>query len=306
MKILVTGGTGLVGKALQEEAVDYDHDITYLSSSDCNLLDAVNFQDWLDSTQPDAVIHLAANVGGLFKNMSQPIRMFEANMAMNMNVVSSCSNFGVRKFVGMLSTCIFPNDTTYPISEDMIHDGAPHDSNYGYAHAKRMLDIHCRVNRDQHGLDYSCIIPTNIYGENDNYHLEDAHVIPALIHKCHIAKQLGKPFMVAGTGKPLRQFIYAGDLARSILSIVEGSHGNVIVSPSEEHSIGDIARIIAGQFGYADNLFFDSDQSDGQFKKTADNSKFLSICPEFKFTDIDSGLIKNISYFIDNFESVRK
>ncbi len=306
MKILVTGGTGLVGAALQDVATDYDHDITFLSSKDCNLNDPKSFPYWLSAVEPDAVIHLAANVGGLFKNMSQRVRMFEENINMNTGVVAACSQAGVRRFVGMLSTCIFPNDTTYPISEAMVHDGAPHDSNYGYAYAKRMLDVHCRTNRDQYGLDYNCIIPTNIYGENDNYNLEDAHVIPALIHKCYIAKQINKPFVVAGSGKPLRQFIYAKDLARAILDLLPHTESNVIVSPTEEHSIGDVARIIAGQFGYADNLVFDTDQSDGQFKKTADNSKLLSILPEFKFTALESGIVNTIAYFKDNFESIRK
>jgi GDP-L-fucose synthase len=304
MKILVTGGTGLVGAALQD--VGTDHDITFLSSQDCELRDPDDLPYWLSATEPDAVIHLAANVGGIFKNMSQRVRMFEENMNINTNVVTACSEMGVRRFVGMLSTCIFPDDTTYPISEDMIHDGAPHDSNYGYAYAKRMLDVHCRVYRDQRDLDYNCIIPTNIYGENDNYNLDDAHVIPALIHKCYIAKQADEPFIVAGSGKPLRQFIYAKDLARAILELLPHTDGNVIVSPTEEHSIGDVAKIIAGQFGYVDRLVFDTDQSDGQFKKTADNSKLLSILSDFEFTELDQGLTNNIAYFLDNFESIRK
>jgi GDP-L-fucose synthase len=104
----------------------------------------------------------------------------------------------------------------------------------------------------------------------------------------------------------LRQFIYAKDLARAILDLLPHTQSNVIVSPTEEHSIGDVAKIIANQFGYADKLVFDTDQSDGQFKKTADNSKLLSILPNFDFTDLDRGLVNNIAYFKDNFESIRK
>lgn len=305
MKILVTGGTGLVGKALQDVAKYYKHEFTFLSSKDCDLLDSGAIDAWVNSLNPQAVIHLAANVGGLFKNMNKKVAMFEDNIEMNTNVLKACSKNGVQRFVGMLSTCIFPDNTTYPISESMVHDGPPHDSNDSYAYAKRMLDVHCKAYRDQYGLKYNCIIPTNIYGENDNYNLEDSHVIPALIHKCHIARKTGKPFMVFGSGKPLRQFIYAKDLARGIIDTLDVHDSNIIISPRDEHSIGSVATRIAENFDMMDALEFDESKSDGQYKKTADNSKFMGLNPNFKFTSIDVGLSKTIQYFLENFEDLR-
>jgi GDP-L-fucose synthase len=305
VKILVTGGTGLVGKALQDVAKYYKHEFTFLSSKDCDLLDSGAIDAWVNSLNPQAVIHLAANVGGLFKNMNKKVAMFEDNIEMNTNVLKACSKNGVQRFVGMLSTCIFPDNTTYPISESMVHDGPPHDSNDSYAYAKRMLDVHCKAYRDQYGLKYNCIIPTNIYGENDNYNLEDSHVIPALIHKCHIARKTGKPFMVFGSGKPLRQFIYAKDLARGIIDTLDVHDSNIIISPRDEHSIGSVATRIAENFDMMDALEFDESKSDGQYKKTADNSKFMGLNPNFKFTSIDVGLSKTIQYFLENFEDLR-
>lgn len=305
MKILVTGGTGLVGKALQDVAKYYKHEFTFLSSKDCDLLDSGAIDAWVNSLNPQAVIHLAANVGGLFKNMNKKVAMFEDNIEMNINVLKACSRNGVQRFVGMLSTCIFPDDTTYPISESMIHHGPPHDSNDSYAYAKRMLDVHCKAYRDQYDLKYNCIVPTNIYGENDNYNLEDSHVIPALIHKCHIAKQTGKPFIVFGSGKPLRQFIYAKDLARGIIDTLDIHDSNIIISPKDEHAIGSVATRIAENFDMVDALEFDESKSDGQYKKTADNSKFMELNPKFKFTSIDVGLSKTIQYFLENFEDLR-
>ena len=305
MKILVTGGTGLVGKALQDVAKYYAHEFTFLSSKDCNLLDAAAIDSWVDSLKPEVVVHLAANVGGLFKNMNKKVAMFEDNIAMNTNVLKACSTNNIQRFVGMLSTCIFPDDTTYPIRESMVHDGPPHCSNDSYAYAKRMLDVHCKAYREQYGLKYNCVIPTNIYGENDNYNLQDSHVIPALIHKCYIAKKADKPFTVYGSGKPLRQFIYAKDLARGILDTLDTHDSNIIISPKEEHSIGSVATRIADIFDMNDKLEFDESKSDGQYKKTADNSKFIKLVPNFKFTSIDNGLVKTTDYFVENFKDLR-
>jgi GDP-L-fucose synthase len=132
----------------------------------------------------------------------------------------------------------------------MIHNGPPHNSNEGYAYAKRLLEIQCKSYNQQFGSKYICIIPTNIYGPHDNFHLEDSHVIPGLIHRCFLAKQKNEPFVVRGTGKPLRQFIYSIDLAKIIMELILEYHSteSVIISPSEEHSILNIAEMINSYF----------------------------------------------------------
>jgi GDP-L-fucose synthase len=127
------------------------------------------------------------------------------------NVMQECHQRRVTKLVSCLSTCIFPDETTYPIDETMIHDGAPHSSNEGYAYAKRMVDVQNRMYAAQHGANFTSVIPTNIYGKNDNFHLRDSHVIPGLIHKCYLARKSGEPFTIMGSGKPMRQFIYNKD-----------------------------------------------------------------------------------------------
>ena len=128
---------------------------------------------------------------------------------MNDNVLSCSHKYGIKKVVSCLSTCIFPDKTTYPINETMLHNGPPHLSNDAYAYSKRMLEVQSKAYQEQYGDNFICVIPTNIYGENDNYNLENAHVIPALIHKCYNAKKNNKKFIVCGTGSPLRQFIYS-------------------------------------------------------------------------------------------------
>lgn len=316
MKILVTGGTGLVGSALQKIKKDYpQHLFTFLSSKecDCTLYDKVF--EYFFKNKPDVVIHLAANVGGLFKNLHHKVFMFEKNMLINMNVLKVCHDLGVKKVISCLSTCIFPDKTTYPINEMMLHNGPPHSSNDAYAYAKRMLEVQSRAYREQYGDNFMCIIPTNIYGSNDNYNLEDAHVIPALIHKCFKAKINNEPFVVAGTGKPLRQFIHSEDLARLIMWILDNVENNdsliISVGEKEEKSIKDVAFEIAKCYQYEHKLTFDNTKQDGQFKKTADNSRLMKLYrekegKEYIFKDFNKGIKEAVEWFKINYENARK
>jgi GDP-L-fucose synthase len=310
MKILITGGSGLVGNGIHSIQKEYSHEFIFLTSKHCNLLDLLETQKLFEKEKPDFVIHLAANVGGLFKNMKYKVDIFEQNILMNYNVLKCCHDYQVKKVVSCLSTCIFPDKTTYPINEEMLHNGPPHTSNDAYAYAKRMLEVQSKAYQEQYGENFICIIPTNIYGDYDNYSIESGHVIPALIHKCYIAKQQGKPFVVCGSGKPLRQFIYSLDLAKLIMwSLLEyNEKESIILSNSEEDevSIEDIARLIAREFDYEQHMIFDTSFSDGQFKKTADNSKLMKLYPEMKFTDIHIGIKNSVQWFQDNYDVCRK
>ena len=310
MKLLVTGGTGLVGSAIKSILNNKKYDVTFASSKDCNLTNFQETHNFFKKIQPDFVIHLAACVGGLFKNMNQKVDMLENNLLINYNVLKCCHIFKIKKCISCLSTCIFPDKTTYPINESMLHNGPPHQSNDSYAYAKRMLETHSKAYQEQYGYDFICIIPTNIYGPHDNYHLEDAHVIPALIHKCYLSKKENKPFVVRGTGKPLRQFIYSEDLAKLIIWTLENykEKESLILSVGEddEVSIGDVARQIARSFDYEHMIEFDSSYSDGQYKKTADNSKLMGLISSFDFVGIEEGIKKSVDWFVDNYSICRK
>ena len=192
----------------------------------------------------------------------------------------------------------------------MLHNGPPHHSNDAYAYAKRMLEVQSKAYQEQYNKNFICVIPTNIYGPFDNFSLEDGHVIPALIHRCYLNKKNNEKFIVRGTGKPLRQFIYSEDLAKLIMWSLIDYHdkSSIILSVNEkdEISIENIARIIARSYDYENNIVFDDSYSDGQYKKTADNQKLMNLIKNFDFTKIEDGIKNNVDWFIKNYDTCRK
>ena len=216
----------------------------------------------------------------------------------------------VKKLVSMLSTCIFPDKTSYPIDETMLHDGPPHPSNEGYALAKRLIDTMSRAYAEQYGCNFTSIIPTNIFGPNDNFSIENGHVIPGLIHKCYIAKKDDTPFTIWGSGTPLRQFIYSLDLAELSVWVMREYHSpdpiTLSVDESHEVSIKDVALSVAKAMKFDGEVIFDTSKADGQFKKTACNKKLRRFRPDYKFTTMDEGIQKAVDWFVANYESARK
>jgi GDP-L-fucose synthase len=302
--IVVTGGTGLVGSAIRKVSVAYSqYNFVFLSSKQFDLANMEQTKAMYERFRPNFVIHLAACVGGLFKNMNNKVEMLEKNLLINFNVVKCAHDYKVEKLIACLSTCIFPDKVTYPISEEMLHDGPPHFSNDAYAYAKRMLEIHCKAYKENFGDNFTCIIPTNIYGPHDNFDLENGHVIPALIHKCFLAKKSGIDFVIRGSGTPLRQFIYSEDLAKLIMIVLERDiSDNIILSAPESHetSIGDIGRLIARSYDYEDRITFDASFSDGQYKKTVGIDRLRKHVPDFEFTPIADGVRLAVAWFIEH------
>ena len=179
---LVTGGGGLVGSSLNKDM--------FKVSSEFDLRDTYVTDKLFSDLSPNNVIHCAGRVGGLGGNMNMKGEFFYDNIMINTNVIESCRKHGVKKLVCFLSTCVFPDNVEYPLTVKKIHLGPPHTSNDAYSYAKRMADIQIRAYREQYGLNYVSVIPTNIYGPNDNFDLVNGHVVPSLIHKCYLAKKI--------------------------------------------------------------------------------------------------------------------
>jgi len=312
--VMVTGGSGLVGSAIRsyiEQSGAKDGETwVYLSSKDGDLRSRKDTEAIFEKIKPTHVIHLAARVGGLFANLAHKVEFFRENILINDNVMECCRIYKVDKLVSFLSTCIFPDKTTFPITEKMLHDGPPHPSNEGYAYAKRLIDTMNRAYAEEYGCNFTSIIPTNIYGPNDNFSIQNGHVIPGLIHKCYLAKKNNEPFTIWGSGTPLRQFVYSLDLAELTVWVMRDYHEpepiTLSVDEADEVSIKDVALAVVDAMEFKGEVEFDTSKADGQFKKTAANHKLRARKPDYKFTSMPDGIKKSVDWFVANYETARK
>ena len=302
---IVTGGSGLVGS-------QFGGDVISLSSKDCDLRDSTQTERLFSVLTKDgnvkSLIHCAARVGGLGGNMNHKGSFFYDNITMNTNVIEMSRRYGIEKLVCFLSTCVFPDDVEYPLTEEKVHLGPPHWSNDAYAYAKRMADVQIKAYGEQYGLKYCSVIPSNIYGPNDLFDVENGHVIPALISKCYEARETNSDFVVWGSGKPLREFIYSEDVAKLSYGILKehSDCGSVILSTSQEISIMDLVDVIVTTMGFKGKVIFDSSKPDGQYRKPSDNSKLKSMFPDFEFTKVEDGIRNTIEWFEENVNQKRE
>ena len=301
-KILVTGGSGLVGSEFLKP------NFIRLSSIDADLRIREDVDNIFKTIKFDSVIHCAGKVGGLGGNMNNKGQFFYDNIMINTNVIESARIHGIKNLVTFLSTCVFPDNVEYPLTESKIHLGPPHFSNDAYAYAKRMADIQIRAYKEQYGVNYKSVIPTNIYGPKDNYDIENGHVIPSLIHKCYLARENKTDFSIWGSGTPLREFIFSRDVSKLTEWVLNNYEENepIILSTSEEISIKDIVGIIVELMNFKGNVIFDTSKPDGQFRKPSDNSKIKNYLPDFKFTPLYNGLKETIDWFEVNYNVIRK
>lgn len=321
MLILITGGSGLVGKALQNlvkiKQLDLFDEYIFLSSSDCDLRKEDEIEKIFTTHKPDIVIHLASLVAGLYGNMDNNYRFLIDNVKINTNILEYCHKFNVKRLINVLSTCIFPeqtqyNNLTYPLTSDQILNGKPHPSNSGYSHSKRILHIGSRLLANSSDIEIVNLIPTNLYGKHDNYNLQKSHVIPGLIHKIYLAQQNNTNLIIKGTGQAKRQFVYVDDFANIILHFISTSllkpfNALVIAPPKDnEITIKQLVTHLTEIFNYKGKVIYDSDYSDGQDIKTTDSAELLEYLPNFNFTPLKSGLHSTINHFIKNYDNIRK
>lgn len=306
-KILVTGGSGLVGQALRRCWSSFDTEMVFLSSNDGDLRSADVTRSLFSRIRPDAVIHLAAKVGGVKANMNAQADFLNDNVRINSNVLEVARMAGVDRLLAMCSTCVFPEKAELPLCEDRMHGGPPHPSNYGYAFAKRLLVEQCRAMNDQYGTHYQALIPCNLYGPFDNFNLKSSHVIPALIRKMWEAEKERRPMVVWGTGTPLREFLFSRDLAKICLQLVDSKLTEpVIVSPSIEVTIKRVVEMIAGALPFMGEITYDATQPDGQPCKPASNARLMSIFPNLRFTTLADGLDLTVRWFRENYGRLRQ
>jgi len=261
------------------------------------------------SEEGGTLIHCAARVGGVKANTEFVADFYDENVRLNMDIMEKCRLKRI-KLVSILSTCVYPDApyVSYPLTEEQLHMGPPHSSNFGYAYAKRMLDVQSRAYRQQHGCNFITVIPNNLYGINDNYDLELGHVVPALIRKFHEAKmRRDKEVIVWGSGRPVREFTFARDAAKIILWLVDHYDGPEPVNVGNTHqvSIFELASLISEIFEFEGKITFDASRPEGQYQKPSSNSKLRNLGWHDEYTPLRQGLTETILHFQKVYPLVR-
>lgn len=307
-RILVTGCNGLVGSAILD--LGYENpEIIGIGRKGYDLLQWREVDGMMRRYRPDAVIHLAAKVGGVKANMKAPATFFMENVTMNTHILEACRIHCVKRAICFLSTCVFPDPCPLPLDPKNLHMGPPHPSNYGYAYAKRMLAVQCQSYNEEYGTHFTPVIPCNIYGPNDNFNLENSHVVPALIRKFWEAKLKNQPVTIWGSGKPLREFIYSRDVARLLIDLLDhyDSDQPIILSTGQEHSIRELVEAIAKAVDFKGEIVYDDTKPEGQYRKPSDNGPLKALFPNFKFTSLEAGIAKTVEWFSANYpDHIRK
>ncbi len=303
-RILVTGGDGLVGHAIQRLNLP---NFVFITHKDADLTKFDETLKIIKDIHPEGVIHLAARVGGLGGNMAHLGEFYRSNILINTNVLECSRLIKVNKLMSFLSTCVYPDNIAFPLKEEAIHDGQPHPSNYGYSYAKRMLDVQSRAYRNEWGCNFITAIPTNMYGPNDNWNLEDGHAIPSLIHKCYLAKKNNTDFIVWGSGTPLREFLLSDDAAKLAVWALKYYEEETPInfSTGEEVTIKYLIETIVEKIGFMGKVIWDTSKSDGQYRKPADTSKLAKYLPNFEYTKIEQGIENTINWFVANYPYIR-
>lgn len=298
MKIVVTGGSGLVGSYMKNEI-----DGVYLNSKDFDLTKECDVIKMYETHKPDVVVHLAAKVGGIVDNISKPFEYYEENSLMNLFLVKYARLYNVNKFIGTLSSCIYPDKSDhYPLNEIDLHKDIPNESNFGYGYAKRLLGVHIDIAKKQ-GLNYSYIIPSNLYGEYEKGDSYSKHFVGALLDKIYLAnKNNENKIILFGDGSPLRQFTFAKDIAEILkLIITYDIKENMNLSNPDNFTIDEIARVALKATDSTHlNIEYDLTKPNGQYRKDISIDTFKNIFPNYKFTSYIEGIKKTYQAIKNN------
>lgn len=308
-KIFIAGHRGMVGSSIWRNLEEKGFtNLVGKSSNELDLRVQSDVEVFFEIEKPDVVIDAAARVGGILANNSYPYQFLMDNLQIQNNLISTSLNYDVKKFVFLGSSCIYPKISDQPIAETSLLTGALEPTNEWYAIAKITGVKSCEAIRKQYGKDFVCLMPTNLYGFNDNFDLATSHVLPAMIRKFHDAKMMQKDFVeLWGSGKPLREFLFVDDLAEAVFftlnSILPENLYNV--GYGSDISIEDLANKIKEIIGFEGRILWDSTKPDGTFKKLMDSTKMKSLGWSPK-VDLDEGILKTYNWFLSNLHNYKK
>ncbi|MBD8880533.1 GDP-L-fucose synthase [Rhodanobacter sp. 7MK24] len=303
-RIYVAGHRGLVGSAIVRYLASVGaHDVIVRTHDELDLSCQASVDNFFAFERPDYVFLAAAKVGGIHANSTYPAEFIRDNLAIQTNVVHSAWKHGVRKLLFLGSSCIYPRDCPQPIKEDYLLTGPLEPTNEPYAIAKIAGLRMCQAYRLEHGFNAIVAMPTNLYGPGDNYHPENAHVVPALIRRFHESKLSdSQEIAIWGNGTPMREFMYVDDLAKALVLLMERYSGMEIVNVGSGHevSIAELASTIATVAGYAGKITFDSSKPNGTPRKLLDSGRMRSLLGPMDMTSLENGLMKTYADYLGN------
>ena len=272
MKVFLTGGRGMVGRAVQDDPAAAGHDIIAPSSADLDLTDRRAVMAAVAEAKPDLVIHAAGKVGGIQANMADKAGFLTDNMDMGLNIVLAAQAAGVPQLLNLGSSCMYPHDASNPLAEESLGKGELEPTNEGYGLAKLAVARLCAFLSEQHeGLSYKTLMPCNLYGLHDKFDPARSHLVPAIIRKVHEAKVAGAPSVeIWGDGTARREFMFAGDLADGIWTAAQRFDdlpGFMNIGLGHDHSINDYYAIAADVIGWQGNFTHDLSKPTGMQQK---------------------------------------
>lgn len=302
IRVLLTGGSGMVGRNLLDHPAIGEFDILAPRSNELNLLDGRAVEAYLREKMPDIVIHAAGRVGGIQANIREPVRFLMDNLDMGRNIVWAARSMGVKRLLNLGSSCMYPRNAPNPLHEDMVLKGELEPTNEGYALAKVVTARLCEyISREDASCQYKTLIPCNVYGRHDKFDPSHSHLVPAIIHKIHEAKLSGSAHVeIWGDGTARREFMYAGDLADCLVESVrrfDALPDTMNVGIGEDASINEYYETVAEVIGYDGQFKHDLTKPVGMMRKLVSTDKAQAWGWRAK-TSLRDGIAKTYDYYL--------
>ncbi len=302
LSILITGSSGMVGRNIVEYKDAKNYELLTPSSKELDLLDRVSVDKYIKNTRPDIVIHCAGIVGGIQANIKNPVKFLVNNTQMALNIIMASQEAGIKKFINMSSSCMYPREAINPLDEDLILKGELEPTNEGYAIAKITATRLCEyINREDNTFLYKTVIPCNLYGKYDKFDPKHSHMLPAVIKKIHEAKENNQSDCdIWGDGEARREFMYAEDLADFIyyaLANFEKMPQNINVGLGQDYTINEYYDAISSVIGYKGKFIHDLTKPTGMKQKLIDDTKLSEFGWKHK-TSQEDGIKKIYEYYL--------